>query len=156
MALTGLSTAWGRFFSCMAPAKHPIGSCRVIRTLLGGGRAACGDGVPVRDYVHVHDVAQGFARLLFSDVAGPVNIGSGVPVAVRDVVLEIASQIGASDRVDFGALPPRDEAPRVVADVRRLTEEVGCSPAFDLRAGLADAIASWRAFQPSPNESSCA
>ncbi|MCH9020345.1 MAG: NAD(P)-dependent oxidoreductase, partial [Proteobacteria bacterium] len=36
------------------------------------------------------------------------------------------------------------DPPRLVADTTRLNTEVGFRPRYDLRAGLADAVAWWR------------
>jgi nucleoside-diphosphate-sugar epimerase len=46
----------------------------------------------------------------------------------------------------LGEIPaPPSEPPLLVADVRRLTDEVGWKPDFDLDTGLAQTIEWWRA-----------
>ncbi len=95
--------------------------------------------------MHVQDVADAFVSLLESDVTGPVNIGSGQPVTLREVIYQIAHGIGRSDLVRLGALPmsPSDP-PLLCADVRRLSSEVGWAPAYDLDHGLGDTVRWWR------------
>ena len=39
---------------------------------------------------------------------------------------------------------PASEPPLLVADVRRLREEVGFEPAWSFEAGVADTVAWWR------------
>jgi nucleoside-diphosphate-sugar epimerase len=95
--------------------------------------------------MHVHDVAGAFTALLESGVSGAVNIGSGVPVTVREVVDEVARATGRPDLVRPGALPARaGEPPALVADVTRLRDEVGFRPRHDLRSGIEDTVVWWR------------
>jgi nucleoside-diphosphate-sugar epimerase len=138
-------SAWGRVFFLYGPHEHPdrlVSS--VIRDLLAEREALTSVGTQVRDFLHVVDVAAAFVSLLDSDVTGTVNIGSGEPVTVRDMVLEVADQLGRRDMVRLGARPlsPRDPA-RIVADVTRLRYEVGFAPEFTVRDGLADSIRWW-------------
>jgi nucleoside-diphosphate-sugar epimerase len=118
----------------------------VIRRLLAGERAPTSEGSQVRDFLHVEDVAAAFVALLESDVQGPVNIASGKPVAVGDLVTSIARRLSRLDLLDRGALPtPGGEPPLLVADVQRLDHEVGWRPRYDLESGLEQTIEWWRA-----------
>jgi nucleoside-diphosphate-sugar epimerase len=84
--------------------------------------------------------------LLESSVEGAVNIASGAPVSVRDVVTRIAIALKREDLLRFGAHPiAAGEPPLLAADVRRLTEEVGWRPRFELESGLEATIGWWRA-----------
>jgi nucleoside-diphosphate-sugar epimerase len=143
---TGLSSAWGRIFLVYGPDEHPdrlVAS--VIRALLEGRKARCTDGLQVRDFLHVQDVADAFVALLDSEVTGPVNVASGRAVEVRMVVRAIAKQLGRPELVDLGAVPSRPGDPAViVADTRRLETEVGFRPTLGLEEGLARTIAAYR------------
>jgi nucleoside-diphosphate-sugar epimerase len=148
----GVSCAWGRVFFLYGPHEHPnrlVSS--VIRALLDGHEAPCTIGTQVRDFLHVHDVAAAFVALLGSPVTGPVNIASGEGVTVRDLVLGIGDALGRRELVALGArdLSPADP-PYIVADVNRLSREVGFAPHFDLRSGLDDTIAWWRGQRAAP------
>jgi nucleoside-diphosphate-sugar epimerase len=145
-AVEGLSGAWGRIFFLYGPQEHPARLVAyVIGALAGGGVAECTHGNQIRDFLHVEDVASAFVALLDSGVEGAVNIASGHPVALRDVVLAAASRLDARDRVRFGAIPaPEGEAPFVVADVRRLAREVGWRPRYDLESGISETVAQWQ------------
>lgn len=144
--VTGLSSAWGRIFFLYGPGEHPrrlVSS--VILNLLRNQTAQCSHGLQVRDFLHVEDVASAFVSLLISPVQGPVNIASGCPVTLRDVVVMAADCLNARERVQFGALPaPVDEPPRIVGHVGRLNDEVNWRPKYDLATGMAQTVRYWR------------
>ena len=141
----GLSWAWGRLFFLYGPHEHPRRlAASVIRSLLAGMPADCSSGTQRRDLLHVGDTAAAIVALLRSEVQGAVNIASGEAVAVGKVVERIAALIGRPELVRMGAVAAADEAPLVVADVRRLCDEVRWAPRYDLDQGLADAIDWWR------------
>ncbi|WP_017715484.1 NAD-dependent epimerase/dehydratase family protein [Kamptonema formosum] len=146
-AQTGLSAAWGRIFFVYGPHEHP---CRlvpsVICSLLRGEKAHCSHGNQIRDFLPVWDVAQACVTLLESQVSGAVNIASGQPVALREIIYKIAEKMGRPDLIHLGSLPtPASDTHLLVADVSRLTDEVGWSPSSDLDAGLEKTIEWWRA-----------
>jgi nucleoside-diphosphate-sugar epimerase len=147
-AATDLSFGWGRIFFLYGPNEHPnrlVSS--VVRALLRDTPAQCTAGTQIRDFLHVEDVASAFVDLLESEVEGPVNIASGEPASVRQVLATIGDILGRQDLIEIGALPLRsDEPPLLVADTRRLTTEVGWQPAHSLRSGLEQTVDWWRAL----------
>lgn len=144
--VTGLSSAWGRIFFLYGPGEDPrrlVSS--VISNLLRNQTAPCSHGLQVRDFLHVEDVASAFVSLLISPVEGPVNIASGCPVTLKDVVLAAADCLNARERVQFGALPaPVGEPSRIVGSVGRLNDEVNWRPKYDLATGMAHTVKYWR------------
>lgn len=147
-ALTGMPTAWGRIFFVYGPHEHSARLvASVIRALLSGEPARCSHGNQVRDYLFVQDVAEAFVALLQSDVEGCVNIASGQPVTLRDVVEKIARKLDAESLVRFGAIAPAPtDVPLVVGSTDRLSREVRWRPTFDLDAGL-DVTIKWSRAQ---------
>jgi nucleoside-diphosphate-sugar epimerase len=148
----GLSAAWGRVFLLYGPGEPPgrlVSS--VAAALVRGEPARCSSGEQLRDLLHAADVADAFAALLTSGVTGAVNVASGVPVRLKDVVLELARRADADGLVQLGALsvPPNDP-PVLTADVTRLRDEVGWAPARALGAGLDDTLRWWRAQSAAP------
>ena len=143
---SGTSLAWGRVFFLYGPGEHPdrlVAS--VARAVLEGRPAEVSSGAQVRDFMHVSDVAGAFCALLESDVTGPVNIASGDPVRVREIVAQIAELAGREDLPRYGALPDRPgDPPLLVADVRRLRDEVGYGGGRALRDGLRETLEWWR------------
>ena len=144
----GLSFAWPRLFFLYGPREHPARLVpSVANALLAGRPAECTAGTQQRDFLHVEDAADALVQLLFSDVNGPVKIGSGEPVAVRAVVETVADIVGRPDLLRLGVRPMQaNEPPQLYANVGRLRNEVGWRPRFDLRGGLEDAVAWWRAY----------
>jgi nucleoside-diphosphate-sugar epimerase len=142
----GLSAAWGRPFFLFGPHEHPerlIAS--VINSLLCGEAARCTHGNQVRDFLHVADAAAAFVALLDSEVEGAVNVASGQPVVLKDLIRRIAKKMGRQEQIELGVVPtPPDEPPLLVGDTHRLLGEVGWSPHYDLDAGLDDTIEWWR------------
>jgi nucleoside-diphosphate-sugar epimerase len=74
-----------------------------------------------------------------------VNIGSGQPVALRDIILTIANYAGNGANLEIGAVrSPETEPPLLVADVRRLEREVQWRPEYSLQTGIEQAVNWWR------------
>jgi nucleoside-diphosphate-sugar epimerase len=142
----GLSTAWGRVFFVFGPHEHPARLVPyVTRSLLSGQRAECTSGEQIRDFMYVRDVSAAFVELLLSDGIGPVNIASGREVSVRTVIEEIADVLNRKQLLAMGAKPTNASEPvRLVADVRRLRDEVGWTPQYDLDAGVRETVDWWR------------
>jgi nucleoside-diphosphate-sugar epimerase len=142
-----MTSAWGRIFFLYGPGEHPdrlVAS--VIRALLAGQPARTSHGRQIRDYLYADDVADAFVRLLEGDLSGPVNIGSGRPVALREISQRIGELMGRPDLVHLGALPPAPtDTPLVVADTTRLSTQLNWTPEWDLDRGLRATIDWWKA-----------
>jgi nucleoside-diphosphate-sugar epimerase len=142
----GISQAWGRIFFLYGPREHPN---RLVASVINALRhqepARCSHGSQIRDFMHVQDAAEAFVALLDSEVEGPVNIASGKPVALKEVIYKIADRLNRPELVELGAIPsPPDDPPLLLADARRLTQEVGWKPRFDLASGLEQTIHWWQ------------
>jgi nucleoside-diphosphate-sugar epimerase len=141
-----ISAAWGRIFFLFGPHEHPSRLvASVTRSLLRGERARCSHGEQVRDLLYVQDVADAFVALLESDVSGPVNIASGQPVRLKEVIYRIGEKIGREDLIELGAIAaPANDPPSLVAETIRLNREVGWSPQHSLDEGLESTISWWK------------
>jgi nucleoside-diphosphate-sugar epimerase len=142
----GLSLAWGRIFFVFGPFEHPARLVSsVARALVGGEEALTSAGEQVRDFLSSVDLGDALAELLASDVRGAVNVASGEPLRIRDLVEAIASAAGRPDLLRIGARPTSAEEPRVLtADVTRLRDEVGWAPARPLDVRIEETVAWWR------------
>jgi nucleoside-diphosphate-sugar epimerase len=102
-------------------------------------------GTQRRDFLYVEDAAAALVAVADSVVTGAVNVASGEGVALRDLAAQIAGQVGADARLAVGALPQRPGEPRsLVADVRRLREQVGWRPQVTLGEGIERTVDWWR------------
>ena len=142
-----MSLAWGRIFFLYGPHEPQTRLVPyVITSLLAGRVAECSSGEQIRDFLHVGDVADAFVALLDSEVIGAVNIASGAPVAVEEVIYVIADMLGNRELVHLGAKPtPENDPPRLVADVMRLKDEIVWSPRYGLKDGLRLTTDWWKA-----------
>lgn len=140
------SAAWARVFYVYGPgeqAERLVPS--VIRTLLRNEAIPCSHGAQVRDFLSIDETADALAALLDSPVTGNVNIASGRPITLRAFLSAVGAQLGRERLLEFGARPARhDEPATLVADVTRLTREVGWTPRRSLEDGIARTIAWWR------------
>jgi nucleoside-diphosphate-sugar epimerase len=143
---TSLSSAWGRIFFPYGPYEAPQRLVpSVIRSLLSGEVANCTHGNQIRDFMYVQDVADAFVALLESEVSGAVNIASGQPITLKEIVYNISNKIGHPELVNLGAIPVnQQEPPLLVADVTRLSNEVKWSPKFKFDIGLEQTINWWK------------
>lgn len=150
-----LEVAWARLFFAFGPGEQAgrlVAS--VARSLARNEPVACTEGLQVRDFLYVDDVAGALVAVLDSAVTGPVDVGSGEGVELRHVVLRLESLANCAGLVRLGAVPTRDEPRRIVADAARLRAEAGWRPAFSLDDGLSETLAWWRAREeaaPSPD-----
>jgi nucleoside-diphosphate-sugar epimerase len=143
---TGVSIAWARLFWMYGPGEHPSRLIpSVVQSLLQGRHAAVSDGLQIRDYLHVADAAHALAELTVSNVEGPVNIASGRPLALRELISTCAAVCGSSHLVQYGAHPGREgEPPVVTADTTRLNTELNWAPQRTLLQGMTETVNWWR------------
>jgi nucleoside-diphosphate-sugar epimerase len=98
----------------------------------------------MRDFLYSRDVASALVALLCSDVSGTVNIGSGEPVTIREITSKIGARLGRAALINYGGIEtPKNEPPLILADTRRLRQEVGWSPQSTLDNGLDETIRWW-------------
>lgn len=141
-----LSLVWGRIFYIYGPYESPQRVISyIINKLLNGEKAYCSHGKQIRDYLYVDDVSDACAAIFHSGVEGDINIGSGNPISLKDMFMKIARIIGREDLVYLGKYKTSpDEASFIAADVKRLKEEVGWTPHYDLDRGLVKTIQWWK------------
>lgn len=137
-----------RSFNHSGPGQHPdflIPS--LVRRVLaskaaGGGVLRLGNTTPVRDILHVRDVARAYVALLGRGAAGVAyNVASGIG---RDVA-SIARSIGAIAGVDAElvtdpALVRPVDVPVLVGDATRLREATAWAPTHSFDDLLADVM----------------
>lgn len=136
---------WARLFYLYGPRENPS---RLVpdlaANLLAGRRVAVTEGLQVRDYLHVADVARGLIALVEGDSGGTFNIGCGQPHTVKEIIQTIARRLNREDLIDFGARPPNlMDPPVVLADSNKLRSETGWQPTYSLELGISDTVNWW-------------
>lgn len=136
--------AWTRVFHTFGPRERAGRLIPdVLTALLKGEPARTTSGEQQRDFLYVRDVAQAISHITDSDFTGAVNIGSGRPVSVADLVRLAADRTEKPELLDLGALGSADTEALVAADVSRL-RGLGWQPEWSLEAAVDETIAWWR------------
>ena len=120
---------------------------------LYGGDYPTPDGTPIRDYIHVVDLADAHIRALEStagvDAPGflACNLGSGSGFSVREVVAAAEAVVGHPIRTRLG---PRREGdpPVLVARPDRARETLGWTPRHGTLAEMIGSAWAWRRAHP--------
>lgn len=146
--LTGMEVAWPRLFYLYGPfepEQRLVPS--VITSLLRNQVAKVTKGEQVRDSLHVEDIATAIWAVAQSNLTGPVNIGAGKPVTVREVIQKVAEIMDKPGLIEYGSLPYDPSDPMFVcADSHHLTENTDWVPKYDLEQGLRQTIEWWKAY----------
>jgi GDP-L-fucose synthase len=93
-----------------------------------------GDGSPIRDFIHARDVASGMLLVMEKGTAQPVNLGSGVGVAIREIVEIIVSNMKEKPAVIWDTTKPSGDRKRLM-DISR-ARELGFEPMVSLEEGI--------------------
>ncbi|MDN3401236.1 GDP-L-fucose synthase [Pseudoalteromonas sp. APC 3213] len=105
---------------------------------------AWGSGKPMREFLHVDDMAAASIYVMNLDEAtyqantqpmlSHINVGTGVDCTIRKLVVTVAKVVGFTGEIEFDSTKP-DGAPRKLMDVSRL-KDLGWTYSIDLEAGL--------------------
>lgn len=139
-----LSFAWARLFFLFGDHEYkerliPSAIC----SLLAQKEFDVMNGHQIRDFMCVTDVANALIALLDSDITGPVNIASGNPMTLRELINRIAEKLNAIELVHYreGTVASQDSI--VTADTSRLVTEVKWQPQYSLDNALENTISWW-------------
>jgi GDP-L-fucose synthase len=94
-----------------------------------------GDGTPLREFLHVDDLARACLLLLEDyDNSLPINIGSGEEISIGNLAILIANTIGYRGDITFNGDFPNG-TPRKFLDSSRITD-LGWTPSINLVEGI--------------------
>ena len=102
-----------------------------------------GDGSPTREFLYVDDAADGI--VLASEHyggAGPVNLGSGTEISIRDLAEKVRDLTGFQGQINWDTSKPNGQ-PRRCLDVTRAQERFGFTARVSLDEGLARTVESY-------------
>ena len=95
-----------------------------------------GSGTPLREFLHVDDLADALVFLAKTYSAeGPINVGSGVEISIRDLAQNVQKVVGFQGKLVFDSSRP-DGTPRKLADISKL-DAMGWRHSIGLESGLA-------------------
>lgn len=99
-----------------------------------------GTGNPRRDFLHVQDLAKAVMLVLDKyDDCGPINIGSGAEVSIRDLAQKVSKASKFEGEIVWDTEKP-DGTPRKFLDTSLITS-LGWKPEISLDDGLAATVA---------------
>ena len=109
------------------------------------------DGTPLRDYIYVEDVAEGYLRLAqrLDDpkvVGQAFNFSHGTPVSVLQIVSAIRRLMGREDIEPVIKNSAIAEIPEQYLDATKAKQLLGWIPRFGLEEGLTQTIAWYRDY----------
>ncbi len=102
-----------------------------------------GDGSQTRSLCYVDDLIEGIVRLLATDYAEPVNLGTDDEVTMLQLATRIRDLSGSSSEIVFKPLPEDDPKQRR-PDLTRARKLLAWQPRTSLDAGLTKTIAYFR------------
>ena len=115
----------------------------ICQALAGKPLTAFGDGSQTRSFCYVDDLIEGIVRLLFSEIAEPVNIGNPAEMTVLQFAEEIRRLTGSRSPIVFKPLPEDDPKVRQ-PDITTAFTRLGWQPRVPLAQGLARTIEYFR------------
>lgn len=119
LPLQRVDFAWCRLFYLFGEGEDARRLVPYVRSRLAAGEPAeLTHGGQIRDFLDVAVAGRLIADVALSDTTGPVNICSGIPITVRQLVEQIGDEYGRRDLLLFGARPDNPEDPACVVGVR--------------------------------------
>lgn len=135
----GLQTAIVRLFSAYGEGlrKQLLWDCAGKLAAPGERIELGGTGEELRDWVHVDDAVGMLSRVAAhaSELAPIFNGGSGSGVRVREIVAQLAADLGRPKRIEFSGVCRRGDPSSLVADAARL-QAIGHTCAVPLSVGV--------------------
>jgi GDP-L-fucose synthase len=121
-----------------------IRKCEEAR-ISGAEEVVCwGTGSATREFLYVDDAAEGIVKAAETmDEPVPINLGGGIEISIRDLVMKIAAACGFKGRIVWDASKP-DGQPRRALDISRARTLLGWEPKQGFDTGLATTVAWWR------------
>lgn len=99
-----------------------------------------GTGNPLREFLHVDDLASGLIFLMNSEKKcdGLINIGSGEEISIRDLSQLIVKKVNYKGKIEFDSSKP-DGTMRKLLDSSKI-RDLGWKPSISLEQGLEETI----------------
>ena len=140
--ITEMEVAWIRLFYQYGPMEDERRLVPgIISSLLRDEVVKTTKGEQIRDFLHIEDVASAIWAVAKSNVSGVVNVGSGQPVTVGQIALELGNLLGKPDLIHLGALPYRPNDPMFIcANNELLRRKTDWTQKYNLTTGLKNTI----------------
>jgi UDP-glucose 4-epimerase len=142
-ALWGIDTVILRVFNAYGPgqqlrASHPpVVPAMLRQALTGGSIIVHGDGRQQRDFVYVDDVVNALMAAANASNVNRliINVGSGVPTSINDLVATVGKALG-KELTPLRVTAESGGVSRLCADLSRAKERLGYSSKVSLEEGI--------------------
>jgi UDP-glucose 4-epimerase len=139
----GVDARIARMFSVYGPRMNRLAIHDIVRKLEADPARVeiLGDGLQVRDYLHVRDAARGLIIIASRGKPGQdYNLASGIPVTLLELTRRIARLMSCeSVRIEPTGESFSGDTPRWYASLDKI-RAIGFEPSIDLDTGLAETI----------------
>lgn len=147
----GLETRIVRIFNTYGPRMR-LNDGRVLPTFIGQAMrneplTAFGDGSQTRSFCYVSDLVDGIYKLLFSDYAGPVNIGNPAEITINEFGEEILKLTGSNQKIIHTPLP-KDDPKQRKPDITLARKLLGWEPKVSRAEGLKITLDYFKSLSP--------
>ena len=148
----GLDIKVVRIFNTYGPRMHPgdgrVVSNFIMQALRGEPITIYGDGSQTRSFCFVSDLVGGFLAFMQTEegFTGPVNLGNPNEFTIRELAELVIELTGSNSTIDFRPLPQDDPLQRQ-PNISIAREKLGWSPRVQLREGLQQTIAYFKATE---------
>ena len=116
--------------------KFPAACCRKIARAEDGDTIdVFGDGEQTRSFLYIDECLEGIRRLMDSDFAGPVNIGSDEIISINDLV-EMVKDIAGKPNIKINHIPGPLGVRGRTSDNTLIKQKLGWAPSRPLREGM--------------------
>ena len=138
-----------RYANVYGPRQDPHGEAGVVaifikKMLAGQTPVINGDGRQTRDFVFATDVARSNLLALESDAEGVFNIGTGRETDINQLTAMLIAATGFTGEPQNGPPAPGEQR-RSSVDPSLAKKTLGWHPEVDLRSGLEETVAYFRA-----------
>ncbi|HXE56803.1 MAG TPA: NAD-dependent epimerase/dehydratase family protein [Gemmatimonadales bacterium] len=148
--LFGFRAAALRFFTVYGPRQRPDLAIHAFARRMAEGKPITlfGDGSNARDYTYCDDIVRGVVAAMDWTATAAVgmeifNLGGSRPVALRDMVAEIARALGVEPRIEWAPLQPGDVR-HTAADLTKSGRVLGYRPTTPFADGIRRFVAWFR------------
>ena len=133
---------WARIFNVFGINEKPQRLMpSIINSILDDKDILVSDCTKQQDYSYVKDVSNAIVSLFNSNVDGPVNICSGKPILLKDIVYMICDKMNyPKNKIKFGAIPSSFNDAFICGNNSRLMNEVKYQYQYNLDSGLNEMI----------------
>ena len=97
-----ISFSWVRLFYLYGESENPTRLVSYVRSQISQGKVVeLTSGEQLRDYMDVVEAGKQIAKISLSNQLGPINVCSGIPITIRQLVEKIADEYGRRDLLRF-------------------------------------------------------